>query len=250
MKVEYHRWWSPNLHKDMQLKIYGHYGKSILIFPTSKGRFYEWEDHLMVQSAEPFINAGKIKLIAVDSIDEESWYNWSVSASARNHRHNDFDRYIIDEVLPLIHKHNCGAQPIWTTGCSLGALHALNFFLRHPDAFDGTLCFSGLYSLEHSEFHLSRDELSDVFYNSPLAYISGLKDEWFLEKIRRGKVVLICGQGAWEEDALKHSYLVEQELNKIGCHVWLDIWGKDIDHDWPSWNRQFSHLLGCLFGSS
>jgi len=249
MNVEYHRWWSSNLHKDMQLKLYGHYGKTILAFPSSRGRFFEWEDHGMVNALEPFINAGKVKLVTVDSIDDESWFNWSVNASARNMRHNDYDRYIIDEVLPMIHQHNRGAQPIWVAGCSLGALHALNFFLRHPDAFDGALCFSGLFSLEHPEFRLSRDELGEVFYNSPLAYISGLKDGWFLDKIRRGKVVLVCGQGAWEEDAVKHSHLAADALRGIGADVWLEIWGKDIDHDWPSWNRQIYHVVGCLLGT-
>jgi len=26
MNVEYHKWWSPNLNQDMEMKVYGHAG--------------------------------------------------------------------------------------------------------------------------------------------------------------------------------------------------------------------------------
>jgi len=44
MHTEYHKWWSPNLGQDMELKIYGHAGRAILVFPSQGGRFHEYED--------------------------------------------------------------------------------------------------------------------------------------------------------------------------------------------------------------
>ena len=35
-----------------------------------------------------------------------------------------------------------------TNGCSMGAYHALNFFLKHPDVFQGMIALSGLYRLD------------------------------------------------------------------------------------------------------
>jgi esterase/lipase superfamily enzyme len=41
MQTEYQRWHSPNLGQDMEIKVYGYYGKPVLVFPAQGGRFYE-----------------------------------------------------------------------------------------------------------------------------------------------------------------------------------------------------------------
>jgi hypothetical protein len=41
---EHHRWHSPSLGRDMELLVFGHAGARMLVFPTSMGRFFEWED--------------------------------------------------------------------------------------------------------------------------------------------------------------------------------------------------------------
>ena len=48
MNREYHRWYSPSLQRDMELLVFGHAGARVLIFPTSQGRFFQWEDTGMV----------------------------------------------------------------------------------------------------------------------------------------------------------------------------------------------------------
>lgn len=58
MNVGYHRWWSRSLGQDMELKVYGHAGKPVVVFPSSGGRFYEYEDFGMVGACRPFIDAG------------------------------------------------------------------------------------------------------------------------------------------------------------------------------------------------
>ena len=44
MNREYHRWFSPSLGRDMELLIFGHAGARVLVFPSSLGSFFEWED--------------------------------------------------------------------------------------------------------------------------------------------------------------------------------------------------------------
>ena len=44
----YHRWHSPALQRDMELLVFGHAGMRVLVFPTSMGRFYDWEDRGLV----------------------------------------------------------------------------------------------------------------------------------------------------------------------------------------------------------
>ena len=100
----------------------------------------------MVAEVAGFIDAGKIKLYCVDSVDGESWYNYAVAPAERNARHEAYDGYMAHEVVPFI-RHHCGlpVERAMATGCSMGAYHAVNFFLKHPDLCEGTIALSGLY---------------------------------------------------------------------------------------------------------
>ncbi|MCK7508820.1 MAG: hypothetical protein MZV70_35550 [Desulfobacterales bacterium] len=89
------------------------------------------------------------------------------------------------------------------TGCSMGAYHAVNFFLKHPDLFEGTIALSGLYRLDRPEFGLGAADLPAVYFNSPLAYLPGLADPWFLDWYRSSRIIVCVGQGAWEDEAIE-----------------------------------------------
>ena len=43
MNREYHKWYSNALRRDMELLIFGHSGIPLLVFPTSMGRFFDYE---------------------------------------------------------------------------------------------------------------------------------------------------------------------------------------------------------------
>ena len=106
MNIEYHKRWSSNLEREMELKIYGQTGKPVLIFPSMNGRYYEYEDFGMVDAVSEFIDRGKVQLFAVDSVDGESWANWNANPSERASRHEQYDRYILQEVMPFIKEKN------------------------------------------------------------------------------------------------------------------------------------------------
>ena len=101
MNVEYHKWWSVALDQEMELKVYGHYGTPFIVFPTQSGRFYQFEDFGMVDSVTNDIESGMIKLFTVDSVDDQSYCCWDTHPSVRVKRHEDYDRYVIDEVIPF-----------------------------------------------------------------------------------------------------------------------------------------------------
>ena len=63
----------------------------------------------------------------------------------RAERQENYYRYIIDEVLPLIREHNHSALRPLVTGCSMGATHSAIMFLRRPDLFEGVIGLSGCY---------------------------------------------------------------------------------------------------------
>jgi len=136
MNVGYHKWWSRNLGQEMELKVYGHGGKPVLVFParadgSSSTRISGWS-----APAAPSIDSGAITLFTVDSVDGQSWLNDSAHPAERARRHLDYDRYIVDEVAPFVRERNPHASGILATGCSMGDTTPRTSSYRHPDVFD------------------------------------------------------------------------------------------------------------------
>ena len=101
MHREYHRWYSPRFNRDMELLIHGHAGARVLVFPTSQGRFYEYEDRGMVDNLAGQLENGQLQLYCVDSVDAESFYCHWAHPAGRIIRHLQYEDYILNEVLPL-----------------------------------------------------------------------------------------------------------------------------------------------------
>jgi esterase/lipase superfamily enzyme len=244
MNIEYHKWWSPSLGQDMEMKVYGYYGKPVLVFPAMAGRFYEYEDFKMIDAISGFIDEGKVKVFTVDSIDGQTWANWSAHPADRARRHESYDHYILEEVMPFIHQH-CGDsdQKTLVTGCSMGAYHSVNFFFRHPDAFDAVIGLSGVYSLS-SFIGNYVDDL--VYFNTPLLYLPGLTDPWYLDQYKKSQIIICVGQGAWEDAMLADTYALKTILEGKGIPHLVDIWGHDVNHDWPWWRRMMPYFLEKL----
>lgn len=249
MHIEQHRWYSHHLQREMALALYGHWGQPVMVFPTSRGRYCDYENMGMVHAIAPFIDSGKIKLCCVDGIDAESWYDFSQVPAARNARHDQYDRYIWQEAVPFLRNH-CRNDHlrIMASGCSMGAYHAVNTFLRHPDCFGGTIALSGLYRLDRPEFGNRCHDIPAVYYNSPLNYLAGLTDPWYLERYRQSTIVVCVGQGAWEDEAIEDTRALEQLLQDNAIPAWIDYWGHDVNHDWPWWYRQMNYFLERLYG--
>jgi len=243
MNIEYHKWWSDHLYQDMELKVYGHAGKPVVVFPCQGGRFYEWEDFHMIDAIHWFIDEGKIQVFTMDSIDKQSWANWNAHPADRARRHEDYDRYIIHEVTPFIRNRTSPEQKMISTGCSMGAYHSGNFFFRHPDVFDSVIAISGPASLK---IFVGDYMDENVYFNSPLAYLPGLTDPWFLDQYRQSKIIFCCGQGAWEERMLSDIYALKKILEDKAIPAWIDIWGYDVNHDWPWWHKMLPYFLGQL----
>src|ERR1700744_3006961 len=116
MQREYFRWWSHDLGRDMDLLCFGHAGTKVLVFPTSMGRFFEYENNGMVAAIADRIEAGQLQLFCVDSVDAESWYNKGAHPYWRVQRHMQYERYIVGEVLPMMEQKN-PKQRLIATGC-------------------------------------------------------------------------------------------------------------------------------------
>lgn len=243
MNTEYHKKRSQHLNKDMEFKVYGYAGKPLVVFPTGCGRFYEFEDFGMVESIRWFIDEGKVMLYTVDSVDCESWMAHWMFPGDRGWRHLQYERYVVDEVVPFVREHSGYEGRLVTTGCSMGAYHAANFFFKHPDVFDTVIALSGMYG----PTYFVGDYMDDnVYFNFPLCYLPNLTDPWYIEQFRNSEIILCAGQGAWEEDCLRETRALEADLHALGVPAWIDYWGYNVSHDWPWWRKQLRYFLGEL----
>ncbi len=242
MQREITSWYSPALKKDMPIAVYGHYGFALLLIPTAAADYLEYERFQMFDHLAHIIDSGKLKVFSVNSINTESWLNNEMEPHHKAIRHNDFNHYIFHEVVPFIRSRTSGETPIITCGASFGALHAMNLFLHRPDLFAGTLSMSGVYDLtEYTKGFFDEQ----VYYNSPMHYIPNLTDHDTLERIRRGKIVIASGGGAYEDPEANRRF--SGVLSGKSIPHELDIWGTDITHDWPTWRKMMPYFLDSRF---
>jgi esterase/lipase superfamily enzyme len=242
MHVEERTWSSPALGHDMSLRVYGHDGRPVVAFPSQEGRYWDFESWGMIEACAGFIEAGRMRIVAVDGIDWQTWANWDAHPGDRARRHEDYDRYLETEVAPFV-RDLTGRETAWVTGASMGAYHAANALFRHPDLFDGLIAMSGLYQLRM----FVGEEVDDgVYFNSPLLYLPSLDDPWYLERIRAARIAIVVGQGAWEEEMIADTRAMEEVLRAKGIPAIVDYWGHDVNHDWPWWRRMLPHYLERL----
>lgn len=249
MKISYHKEYSHFLNRDMEYKIYGDKGKPVLVFPTSCGRFYQYEDSGMIEALSSYINEGKIQVWTCDSIDEETFFsdNWNIDEKIN--RHEQYDKYIAKELIPsILHKskeNNFGTdQKILVTGCSMGAFHSANFFFRHPDYFSDLIALSGVYS---TNYFFGDYRTTPVYLNSPLHYLKNLNDDYYLNKYRGSNIIVCCGQGEYEDEMIYETHLLKELLLEKNIPAWIEFWGHDVNHDWNWWKKQIQYYLSHIF---
>jgi esterase/lipase superfamily enzyme len=236
MNREYHKWFSPCLGRDMELLVHGHGGARVLVFPSSMGRFYEWEDFRMIDRLAEHLERGWIQMYCVDGVDAESWYARHRHPGERAWRHVQYDRYLVDEVLPLTRAKNPNPYLI-TTGASFGAYHAVNFALRYPHLVGRTIGMSGTYDIREQTGGYS-DE--NVYFNNPVEFIRGEREPHRLEALRRQDIILAIGR---DDPMRPNNDWMSRVLWEKGIgnayRVW-DGWA----HDWPWWREMIARYIG------
>lgn len=247
MHIEYQRSFSTYLGHDMELKVYGDSGKSVIVFPTLAGRFYDYEDFGMINAIESFITNKQIQVFTVDSIDHQSWSNYDISPAERALRHECYDKYITKELIPYIQTRNGTKEKMLITGCSMGGYHAANFFFRHPDYFNALIALSGLFRLNT----FIGDYMDETVYlNTPIAYLPNLDDPQYLDQYRESIIIIATGQGAWEDLMVEDARTIQQILSSKNIPNWIDYWGYDVNHDWPWWQKMMPYFLDKIFNQT
>jgi esterase/lipase superfamily enzyme len=238
---EYHRWWSPRLQRNMDLLVFGHSGARVLVFPSSMGKFYEWEDRGMLDAIGDMVSLGWFQLYCVDSVDSESWYCDWAHPGGRAWRHVQYESYILNEVLPLSRAKNPNPFLI-STGASFGAYHALNIALRHPYLFDRALGMSGIYDIRRWCDGYYNDT---IYYNNPVDFVKGAHDPLQLALMKHVDIILTVGR---DDPNIGGNHHFSNILWEKGIWHALRVWD-GWAHDWPWWRAQLRMYLGGLNGN-
>ncbi len=222
------------MNRDMDLLMFGHAGR-VLVFPTSMGKFFEWEDRGMIGALGDHLRNGWLQLYCVDSVDIESWFSLRPAAD-RFARHEQYHNYLLNEVVPFSRHRNPNSFLI-AAGASFGGFQAISFGLRHPEQVGRVLSLSGLCDVRRFGDGYYDDNL---YLNNPIDFIANEHERHRLELLRKQDIILAVGR----DDRLRES---NERLSRL-------LWSKDIgnalriwdgwSHDWPYWQKMILLYIG------
>jgi esterase/lipase superfamily enzyme len=238
MNREYHKSYSSQLRRDMEFLVFGHAGVPMIVFPTSMGRFFDYEDRGMIAAVGHKYEGGALQAFCVDSVDTESWYNKQIHPRDRVLRHIEYERYLIHELIAYIRSRN-SAPELALTGCSFGGYHVLNFALRHPELVTHAVSMGGAFDI-HQFLNGYYDE--NCYFNCPPDFLPNLNDDWYLSRYRtRTRIVLATGE---QDICLDENVRMGRIMESKGIPHRLDVWGDHTGHDWPWWQRMAQKYFG------
>ncbi|TDB67020.1 esterase family protein [Arundinibacter roseus] len=235
MQENHISYYSHALGRSIDLLVYGHWGYPILLFPTTLGRHYQAKDMGLIDSVRGLVDAGKVKIYCVDSIDADSWYGRHLPSHIKVANHALYDSFLQHELVPFIQQ-QCSVDKIGVAGCSFGGYHAFNFAFRHPELVAYLISMSGAFDIR-SFLHGHYDE--QVYFNNPVDFVAQ-EQGW-----RYGHMKIILGTSEWDI-CLADNQRMSEILHQKGIGHWLDVRGWE-KHDWPLWNAMFPQYLSSMF---
>lgn len=86
----------------------------------------------------------------------------------------------------------------------------------------------------------------DIYFNNPVSYLSNMGGEQLARLQHDCTIKIVSGRGAYE--APHKSEQLSRVLAAKGIPHELDLWGYDVNHDWPWWRRMLPHYVGEKMG--
>jgi len=237
----YTRFWSPILGRDMELLHFGDWGYPLLFLPTSEGRFYDLEDRGMIASLSEAIGRGYVQVFCLETLDHETLFA-PVSLGERRDRWLALERHWVEEFIPYA-CHEAQNNFLGVAGCSLGATHAVNLALRHPQLVRRCVALAGPHDLANAHPLFSdcapQDRERELYFINPIAYMAHMsREKWFALGGGGLDLQLITAhQDICLEDNLRLAGVLSR--NHIPHH--LAVW--EGPHDWPVWRAQIPHFI-------
>ena len=231
MDREYIAWDSPILGRRMEMLWFGHAGKPMIWFPTSAGRFYQNEDFGLVGAVGDLVESGAIQICCVDSVDNESFYAKDRHPAERIRRHDQYDHYLANEVVPFARSKGADRRPDRDPGSVVRRLPRDQ--LRAPPSRalrqDGGVLGQVRHPLVPGRL-LGRALLLPL----PDRQRAEHGPEWAW-KLSSMDICIVTGE---TDNILEGSKQLIGILSAKGIRHRGDIWAAPYGHDWPWWKVQ------------
>lgn len=234
----------PGWDRSLSVVAYGHFGRPVLVFPSEAGSAWDYENNGMVTAVADLVDAGRVKLYCVDTLDAVTWSDHSAPTEERARRHGAYQAWLTDRLLPFVADDCGGRVEAVATGCSLGAYHALQLGLTRADLVPLVIGLSGNY--DPASLHPWGERGDATYFANPADYVQHLHGDHLAWLRSRLSVLLVVGRGAWETNptrALPSTRAMARVLQDRAIPTELDVWGHDSAHDWPWWQRQLAYHL-------
>lgn len=235
---------SPAMGRGVHLWCFGEVGRPLVVFPSNAGVAHEWQQSGMIDALAPLLAERRIKVYCPETNVSRS-FSGRGSVDKRMAQHRAYERFVLDTLVPFIRRDCRSPEATMTaTGCSVGALYASLFALKHSETFPRALCLSGRYRAS-GFFHGASNE--ELYFNDPLAFVPGLEGA-ALERVRRhAHLTLVVGRGAHESRCIPETQEFGSWLRRKEIPHHLALWGHDSRHDYDWWRKQARHYLGQMF---
>jgi esterase/lipase superfamily enzyme len=192
--------------------VFGKTGFPVIVFPTSRARYYQAKDFGLVNAAAYLIDTGKIKVYCPDSIDSESWYNKSIHPAERVKTQIAYEEVILNDVFEFAFQ-DTGIDKVALAGCSFGGYHSSNIAFRNPDKVRYLFSMGGASNIRR---FLDGYYDDNCYYNNPPDYISNLNDDKILDEVKKMEIIL----GKGENDlCLDENKILSDILNQKKFHI-------------------------------
>lgn len=234
---------SPDLGRRVHLWTFGEVGQPLIVFPSNAGVAHEWKQGGMIDALGPLLAAGRVKIYCPETNVSRS-FSGEGNVHQRMAHHLAYEQFVLRSLVPFV-REDCRSPRVRmiATGCSVGALYASLFTLKHPEIFKQALCLSGRYRT--SKFFDGQSN-EDIYFNDAFAFLPNLHGQGLARIRELAHLTVVVGRGAHEDGCIPETVEFGRLLEQKGIPHHLSLWGTDSAHTYPWWQKQARHYLSQL----
>ncbi len=237
---------SKILERDIDLKIFGKYGFTMLGFPAMSDDFDEKVDLGFVESVQNYIVNGLFRVVFLPTVGNRIWKNADIDWNERSDLHRKYNGFLMDEVFPRLFRIAGSPSPIITFGCGDAGFFAANTYFRHPDILYGTIAIDGYYNLRYLCGFDAWDE--NCYFNSPMDFLPNLEEQYWLIHLRGKKQVhLIATDRENNVLSIQENKILSNILTQKGIPHNFEIVPPMDSDTVPNWHRIFQNIVSKYF---
>lgn len=239
MKKELVRIESKFFKRNIDIALYGHYGYSIIIFPSIGEDAREIEHEKIIEAIARPIEKGRCKVFVVSTPLNTDFFDIDKTNSEKTLALHDFNEFMTQELIRLVYEEAGGPAPIMLVGANRGAFYASSAFFKRPDLYQGLISIDGFFDVKH---FIGEHYDDNAYFNSPERFLPNLYDEYWLSFLKSKKHIYLIsttGKGSHPERTEWLANLLS--IKKIPNHS--DYWGAEWNSDYDSWRAIISEYI-------